>query len=131
MLFDYNLQFATASQSITADAASTDYLALPVATDLGAGEKLSVFISFGTNTTPGALTIKLEGADDTGFSTNLIVINAVTLTPLDDSFVHFPIRSHIPKKYIRLNYDWASGTIVVKEQAIVKEAQIKNYSRKY
>lgn len=135
MLFDYNLLFATADQTITADAASTDTLTLPVATDLGSGERLLVFIKFGTNTNTAALTIKLEGADDTAFSGgDLITVSSITLlAPVSDSIVAFPIRSHVPKKCFRLYYDgtFSSDQFVVTKQGIIKDSQIKPYSRVY
>jgi hypothetical protein len=75
--------------------------------NLGSGDDLKVLVQFSakSGTTPAA-TISLEGADDSGFSTNLITIaQGPTVTdPAVPCVIRLGIPSHTLKRFYRLKF---------------------------
>lgn len=133
MLLDAQLIYSDA-QAVTATANSTNYVDHGVARDLGAGHKMVVLLQFGAVTSNATLTTTLEGADDTGFSTNKITLAAgKTITPVASSQYFFPIPSHIPKRYTRLVHTLSGGTSpsIAVTATLVLDAQIRDFSRVY
>lgn len=111
-LMDAQTLFSDA-QALTATAASTNYYDAGASRNLGAGKTLKLLVDItAVGGTSPTLTVALEGADDTAFTTNKITIDTVTPTLTSGTaygFVRMAIPSHTAKRYFRVYYT-AGGT---------------------
>lgn len=106
MMIDNALAVSNA-QVITATGNSTDYIDLLGALNLGAGncQKL-VFvlqISAVSGTTP-TMTVKLVGADDTGFSTNKVTLGWISDNITAIGLYRIGVANVARKRYVRLEF---------------------------
>jgi VCBS repeat-containing protein len=104
MMID-NALAVSISQAVTATGNSTDYIDVTAALNLGAGEipKAILQVSAVSGTSP-TLTVKLVGADDSGFSTNKVTIGAIVDNITAAGLYRIPIGNVARKRYYRLEY---------------------------
>jgi hypothetical protein len=111
MMIDNALAVSNA-QVVTATGNSTDYIDLLGSVNIGAGnlQKLAAILNItaASGTSP-TLTVKLVGADDSGFSTNKVTLGAIVDNITAVGNYRIPIANVARKRYIRLEYT-AGGT---------------------
>lgn len=93
------------AQVITATGNSTDYIDLLAATNLGAGEECEYVlqISAASGTSP-TMTVKMVGADDSGFSTNKVTLGAIVDNITAVGLYRIAPANVARKRYIRMEY---------------------------
>jgi len=102
-----NALAVSSAQVVTATGNSTDYIDLLGAVNLGAGrlQDLATILQVTavSGTTP-TMTVKLVGADDSGFSTNKVTLGEYGTTINATGLYRIPIGNVARKRYIRLEF---------------------------
>lgn len=117
MILDAQTLFSDA-QAITAAAASTNYIDLGVARDIGVGEDIYVVIQVDVAFTDGSsdstLAVTIESDDNTSFSSATTVQTVGTFAALSaiGSKLVAKVQSFTtPERYLRLYYTPANGNL--------------------
>jgi len=120
----------TLQDEIAAGSSSAQASGQTLAWDLGSAQALVGVALLGHNLASGACAVKVEGADDSGFSVNLVTAKAAstitTTAPNDrDTVLQFP---SVTKRYWRLTFTH-SGTKIIKLGEVLALAAITTLSR--
>ena len=116
MFIDKQNTLGTA-QAVTASAASTDYIDLGAARDIGMGDPLHMVITVGdavTATGAATVTIGLQCDDNTSFSTPKTVIQTDAIpkaTLVAGHQIFLPIPVGLDERYVRVYYTVATGPL--------------------
>jgi hypothetical protein len=110
-LIDNQLMYSDSQVLTTTGAVSTNYVDHGAVRNLGAGDRMYVFLTFGAVVSNATLTATLQGTvSDNTFAAPLALTTGKTITPVAQTFYAFPIAAHVPCRYTRVNLVMAGGT---------------------